>query len=86
MTTPLANPRHPRESGEESRVRILSAIRRRRVEHQSAPAIADLVRETGLSETDVRHHVRWLADQDPPLVRIKPARPMVVDLPEEVRP
>lgn len=86
MTTPLSTPKHPRETGEQRRQHILSVVRQRVASRRPAPTIAELETETGLSETDVRHHVKWLAEQDPPQVCIRPARPMVVDLPEEVAP
>jgi cytochrome c553 len=78
--------RSPRLLGEQARERIRAAIRARREARQSAPTIAQLVSDTGLSETDVRHHVKWMANQRPPQVRIDPARPSSVVLLDEARP
>lgn len=86
MTIPASRSHRAHRDGEHTRETIRDAIRRRRSAHKLPPTVAELVADTGFSETDVRHHIKWMTAQQPPQIRIDPARPMSVVLLDEARP
>lgn len=54
---------YPRERGEDARERIRLLLVERQARGEDAPTMAEIVKATGFSKTNVRHHVEWLEQE-----------------------